>query len=245
MNDGSGEKEIVPQDQTRNKNIPPPAETMNLVGAKRILQTVASTPANSFTETSDLDSVGEYSIQQVQAAIKVFCEHLMDKYGGKNVLRNVRRLNKDVPQGRLSLILRKSHLDPNIESAKLTLRVKLQEYVEKDVVSNSFLLTEDPEGLEPGLLTGFFDYRREDQNQSEVGFLSLLQKTGKIDDFRTMWKGIQWTAVNMLNWDQPSVIMPEKLAGQSSRVVEGIRPLPSVNRPIRILRNLIKKAGIK
>lgn len=60
-----------------------------------------------------------------------------------------------------------------------------------------------------------------------------------------MWKGIQWTAVNMLNWGQPGVVMPEKLAGQSSRVVEGLAPLPSVNRPIRILRNLIKKAGIK
>ncbi len=187
---------------------------VDLPTARNMLQAVVSTHENSFTKDSQLDRVGSYSTDQVRTALQIFCLSLLSNHEvvDTELAVSTRKLGS---YGELELILfreQDDNLHPMTDFQHVTLR--LVDPSNKGQLENTTPL----KNVKPNKRGswdsnfGFADTRGTTVvSQFKRADLSDLKHVFKLEDFRLMWRGLRWMCANILNWDQPSIIIPEQL----------------------------------
>jgi hypothetical protein len=172
---------------------------MNPEKARSVLQAIVDTPENDPATYTSPESIGGYSTEQVRQAEKLIAQSLMEKYDGKNLVFDLFHLKKSTPQGILSLSL-------SDDRVGLSLLMNGNQ-----MLDTSFPLQDPKDSVLKIIHTGFYDYRSKQPNTNN---LYDFEKKPTVEGFQHMVKGLRWMSANMLDWENPQTIMPEKLDGR-------------------------------
>lgn len=167
---------------------------MDLATAKKILQDVIEFDESSISEATDLTQLGGHNYGLIRQALIVTGKDLLDKYGKPNP--SIDAVSKQAPEGELRLLI--STYIPSIAHIQLLLHNGGNYLIRADIPLQDT-------SSNNALYAGLFDHRKDPQtnvNQNKRGFDTQRVKDG--------WRGIRWTADNILHWDGPRKL-PEDL----------------------------------
>src|SRR5579885_2910941 len=199
----SNEKE--PDNNVSNPDTTPQPE-MDLDTARAIVQMVVDTDENSFTELSDFNKIGDYTIEQVKEAETQVAKHIFAtsfieaaKTRGDGSLMT----RKQIGEATLRLHLQASQIRRQ-HLLSLELVTPQQERARNLFLRNSLLLGKGQN------LGESVDGRRTPR------LINGIEGIG-INDFRELWRGLRWMSFHLLNWDNPNVdtILPEQVIRHS------------------------------
>lgn len=216
-----GQGELTTAEVGRGLAVPAPADVqspasselkrqdeMDLDTARAVLQSLVDIHEESISEDA-FDMIGEYSPEQIRQAFEVVATSLMREHGGMldehamtvlppgSVVQNV---EKETPQGKLSLSLVKSTISNNV-----SMGLHPYDHSVWSLLVNEVSLDE-PTGNERWF-TGFADYRSGKKEYT----LDHLDQNYSLAGFQQMVRGTRWMSANMLDWQNPATIMPEQL----------------------------------
>ena len=182
----------------------PMSETLDLQQAGIILLGVVKTDEHTFIATSPLDKIGGYSVNQVRAAVKVYMGDIMKAVPEEFGIQHLQKT--DSRRAILNLSLKKK-LDmlgkPTQELNVLTLDYAS---VYRDVLlANQFPLA-DQQIQFLKVLSGFTDSR----SRRDIS-IAKLEKNFNLDDYQFAIRGMRWMIANILNWNNPGILMPDQL----------------------------------
>lgn len=216
MNDQSG-KEIDrtnPQDHAnphREMIVP----EMDLKAAHAILQGIVDFKEETLTETSPLDQIGEYSMEQVRQAMRLVGNNLLSRYKehkdrqdiGYDGNINLNKLGKWPDKKRIFLSF---GYEPSPPEGHELIRISLEnKQKEEDLIRFDYPLKNPRDRYELFSNAGFFRYWS--HGKSKQVRSSHLFDNFNIDDYRFMLRGLRWLSANMLTWGDKGLIMPEQL----------------------------------
>lgn len=201
VEDGGGRE----QDQQPKQIDAPKVEVvapreLDLDTARVILQAIVNTHESTITDTTPIDRIAGYSLEQVREAERVVAQSLMDAHGTATYLGNT-VIRKDTPQGKLELMTENNEIKGR--GIILMLRTKIGAPGTKygTVLQNLFAFEQPHQAF--AIHYGFEDNR--------IGQRGNLLKGASLENIRAMQRGLRWMNANMLDWDNPNTIMPEQL----------------------------------
>lgn len=192
-------------------------EDIDLKTARVILQAVIDAREYPISASSLPDKIANYSIELVRCATELVTDDLMNTHNAASV-NYQRELEKNTPEGKLTILLDQPgtppgnvgrRIDCELNHGEIRYHFPLAEPV-NDNYKNDF---------------GFTDIRGETRKISLDCYLCQTEKEFNIDNYRLWVKGLRWMSANLLNWNNPAIIMPEQLDIQPSPTAQSAQLL--------------------
>ena len=206
MTDG-GSKDIVKLGQPREVKA---VQEADLIRAKGILQRIVGIHQGSISEASPFDRIGEHNTTEIRGALRAVGENLIVTHNGKRMGRDSNiNVVKNGSQGQVLLNMHDGFINteptgrPDIISLKLYLNGGRY-------ITSYFPLDGETDALSPYWFrtTELYADTR-DPVKKVTG--EQMQKNLTVENYRDMIRGLRWMSANMLDWDNPEIIMPEQL----------------------------------
>ena len=221
---------------------------MNLDIARSVLQAIAVFQEESMTESSPLDKIGNYSIEDVRQAFQLVGENLLLRHEVTSGDKNGKTLKKEDPQGHVFLRFnyKPKGRNPSIDEiydkttdfdemtgVDLDLTSVFPDGHLRNLMSFDFSLR-DPES-ELDLIFINFQDGRDSENVRHINYKDIIE-TFNLNDYRFMIRGLRWLSINMLKWEDKGLIMPEQLNNSTEP-----KPLPQKTSLKQKLRSVFHK----
>lgn len=204
-------KDIVKPGQRRKAEV---VQESDLIRAKGVLERIVGIHQDSISEASSLDRIGEYNITEVRDALRIVGENLIVTHNGKRIGQDSNmHIVKYGSQGQALFNMHDGFINNEStgrpDSVSLTLHLNGGRYIK-----SYFPLDEGTDMLSPYLfrITELYADTREPVKKVTG---EQMQENLTAENYRDMIGGLRWMCANMLDWDNPEIIMPEQLDSSS------------------------------
>lgn len=185
---------------------------MDMDTAQKILQLIVDTHENTITSVTD--TIGGYSAEETRQAYRVVGKSIVDTYPSMPMPR----FSEGDDPARPSL----DETSDRVRTVKRTSQGDLALLFDKDEI---LLLYHDKDGMpqyqhqvtfgEPKPMDESYNSLRIGFDQRSGTFPNSTPDNPTLGGFRHMLRGARWVGINMLNWSEDGIIMPEQLDGKS------------------------------